>query len=166
MEVLIGAAALCLITVMFSGYRLLKSYNEKPNYKSHKRALSKAENDFYKVLNKAVGDKWNIVFKMRVADIIKPVLPKTFNKKAWWSAFSKISQKHVDFILLDRATAEFICCIELDDNSHNKRSRRKRDRFIDHAFSSAGIKVVHIKCANSYSTSAVESTINTAIKTA
>lgn len=40
--------------------------------------------------------------------------------------------------------------IELDDNSHNSESRKKRDKFINEVFASSGIPMIHIKAKNSY----------------
>jgi very-short-patch-repair endonuclease len=83
--------------------------------------------------------------KVRVSDILK------CDNAAWKQGFGgRISQKHVDFVIVDGRTTEFLLVVELDDRTHRQRERRDRDDFLDRAFAAAGIEVLHVQAAAGY----------------
>lgn len=47
--------------------------------------------------------------------------------------FNKIASKSIDFVLVDKK-CRIKLCIELDDNTHKKKSRIERDKFINELF--------------------------------
>lgn len=55
-----------------------------------------------------------------------------------------------DFALCDPRTFEIVGVIELEDASHGRDSRRKHDRFVDEALTSAGVPFVRIAAQRSY----------------
>lgn len=61
----------------------------------------------------------------------------------WTAAFNKIKAKHVDFVLCDSIQIQPLLAIELDDRSHQRKDRQDRDIFVDKAFRSAGVPIVH-----------------------
>ena len=82
---------------------------------------------------------YDIFPKMRLADIIVPR-----SKEYYLPMFRKISQKHVDFVICDyECRVKFI--IELDDNSHKRQDRVKRDAFVDQACRGAGYTIIHTR---------------------
>ena len=40
--------------------------------------------------------------------------------------------------------------VELDDSSHDRESRKKRDQFVDDVFKKTGLPILHIKAARGY----------------
>lgn len=111
--------------------------------------FTKAERSFYGVLKQIVGTEFEVFGKVRVADILTP--EKTTNKSIWYKAFNGISAKHFDFVICNPGDLSVLCVVELDDSSHNKKDRIKRDDFIDRACKSAGITIVRFAAARSYS---------------
>ena len=100
-------------------------------------------NEFYAFKNiKEIADKYNLLVfpKMRLADIcgVKK------GTKYWNAYFSKIKSKHIDFILCDNVNYSPTIAIELDDNSHEKADRKKRDEFVDSVMKHIGIPILHI----------------------
>lgn len=64
---------------------------------------------------------------------------------------NKIDRKHVDFLLCDPATMKPIMGVELDDASHVRRDRQDRDEFVDQVFEVAGLPLLRVRAAASYS---------------
>ena len=110
--------------------------------------LTPAELSFYGVLTQPVGEDWRVFSKVRLADVITP--EKGLSRSRWQSAFNAISSKHLDFLLCDPADCSPSLAVELDDKSHQRRSRQKRDRLVDDACQSAGLPLLRIKAARTY----------------
>ena len=72
---------------------------------------------------------------MRLADLIEPK-PKEENP-FWMECFNKIKSKHIDFALADEETA-IVALIELDDTSHSRPDREKRDDFVNAVLENTG----------------------------
>lgn len=111
--------------------------------------FSPAERSFLSVLDQAVGGRFRILGKVRLADVIKVTPGHTASARQ--SAFNRIQGKHVDFVLCDPATLKVEYVIELDDKSHGQSKRQSRDEFVDRALAAAGICVVHVPAMRSYS---------------
>ena len=60
--------------------------------------------------------------------------------KEWWALFGKIKSKHIDFAISDNM--RIVALIELDDYSHQRSDRQKRDEFVNNALSTAGYNVI------------------------
>ncbi len=109
--------------------------------------MSPAERSFYGVLTQVVGNRYTVLAKVRLADIL--YVPRSGNN-AWASQQNKINQKHVDFLLCEPTTMAPQIAIELDDASHSRKDRTKRDEFVDAAFTAAGLSVAHVPVKSSY----------------
>ena len=64
--------------------------------------------------------------------------------------FAKVSQKHLDFVLYDVVTTRILAAIELDDRSHQRRDRQRRDQFLEEAMSTAGVSLLRSPAAAHY----------------
>ncbi len=107
------------------------------DYRIRDRFMSKAERSFFGVLCKAVGERYVVFAKVRVADVITP--SKSPDRSRWQSAFNRISSKHFDYILCDPSTLSVEQVVELHDKSHKTTKRAKRDEFLRAACESAGL---------------------------
>ena len=65
--------------------------------------------------------------------------------------FNKIVGKHIDFLICDAATMKPALAIELDDSSHNRASRKKRDHFINEALTAADFPLLRVTAQRQYS---------------
>ena len=92
-----------------------KSKNVLDSYSLRQSLFSKAEANFFSVLKRAVGEKFIVFSKVRLADIFI-----TKNGDGYFTALNKISSKHIDFLLCDPITISPKLAIELDDRSHEK----------------------------------------------
>ena len=104
--------------------------------------LSKKEWAFYKAL-KPITDKYrlHILSKVRLADIVQ--VKNTYKGRKYFKYFSKISAKHIDFVLADPKNLAIKCAIELDDNSHSQIDRQQRDYFIDKVCETVKLPLIH-----------------------
>lgn len=131
---------------------------QKYSYQIRGALLTPSEIKFYRALKQAVGDQFIIFGKVRVADILIP--ENGLNKSHWQRAFNKISAKHFDFVLCNLEDLTVEAVIELDDKSHQKSSRIKRDNFLNQAAQSSGLKMLRFVVKPSYSISEIKSKIS------
>ena len=117
-------------------------------YVAAKGLLSPAERAFFVVLRRAVGEDFQLFAKVRVGDILQ-VRPGVEGKRRF-AAFGRISSKHADFVACDPRTFAVVGVIELDDRSHEREDRRRRDEFFDAAMRVAGVPVLRVPVQRSY----------------
>ena len=115
-------------------------------YRKRDDFLSAAELSFYRALSAAVGTQAHICPKVNLADIFFVVKPNENQ-----GARGRISQKHVDFLLCDSQSMKPLAGIELDDSSHARADRQDRDALVDAVFAAAGLPLLRIPAAASYS---------------
>jgi hypothetical protein len=106
-----------------------------------KPILTEHEREFLKRL-KDVTDKYylHINLKTRLADVFD--VSFATNSKEWGYLFNRIKSKHIDFTILD-SYYNVICFVELDDTTHLKDDRKKRDEFLDKLCVHVGYKLIH-----------------------
>lgn len=109
--------------------------------------LSKAELSFYQVLKSMMKDFMVICPKVSLAELFYVDHP---NKNQ--SAFARIRQKRVDFVICDPATMQPKFAIELDDSSHQREDRLERDEFEEKVFEAANLPLVRIPAQLAYDT--------------
>lgn len=120
----------------------------KYRYERQKYLFTKTEMSFLHTLQKAIGNEFKIMGKVRLSDVITPNSPN--NRSTWQKAFNSITCKHLDFVLCDSETYEIKFAIELDDPSHQRKDRIKRDDFLNSAMQSAGVPLYRFKTQKNY----------------
>lgn len=114
-------------------------------YYPKEHLCSKGEQAFYRVLMHAVPAGMGISMKTRLSDVIGCTAE---GWRAGWGA--KISQKHVDFVIIDPLTTAILLVIELDDKTHQQADRQSRDDFVDAALGAAGVAILRVPAAREY----------------
>ena len=109
--------------------------------------LTQNELKFYKLL-KSITDRNNLNLFSQVS------LYEIINSKDIKS-FNKIKSKTIDFVITD-VNCKIKLCIELDDPTHIKENRQKRDEFIDKLFNILDIKLIRIPVQNFYNLNDLE----------
>jgi Protein of unknown function (DUF2726) len=108
------------------------SYKRKPYF------FTRSENDFFGLLQRTLEGRSVIVFpKVRVADVLE-------TNSGGLAGFNRISQKHVDYLLVSLPNFQPIMAIELDGKSHGSEKQQKGDAVKDQAFKSAGVPLVRV----------------------
>ncbi len=94
-----------------------------------------------------------------MADILK-VIPESNNQQGYRN---KIEKKHVDFVLCEKKRLNYIAAIELDDSSHKRKDRVKRDKFVNNAFREAKLPLIRIDWQNEYNIEYIKNRIQEAL---
>ena len=129
-----------------------RAYEQRPS------VLTPPEKYFYNVLSSIYKDRFIILAKVRIADLIK--VRSTIGRKQFWGYFSKIGMKHLDFVLVDKTSFSTLCVIELDDKSHEKRERITRDKFVNQVMAQTGIPLYRFKVKRRYDRADIAQTLN------
>jgi hypothetical protein len=137
----------------------MNSACETHPYTSRITLLTDGERRFFcDGLRPAVGQRFLVSFKVRLADVI------TVN--CWRSSFGrKIAQKHLDFVLLSPTATRIIAAIELNDATHRLASRQRRDDFVRSALGSAKVPFVSFSVYRTYRPALIRRRILQAIAT-
>ena len=147
-----------LLVVLILGRLLLTG--AKPPYERRPSLVTDTERHFFDSLQEAVDGRWAVFSMVRLADIIR-VKPKT---PKWQSWQNKIQAKHIDFVICEWGTLEILLAIELDDRSHERADRIRRDKFVDGALSAADVPILRVKAAKSYKVGELRRSIQRRIK--
>ena len=140
--------------------RQARSRRSRPKlpYKPRYTLLSRGEAAFFFALRAAVRGRYLIAFKVRLADLI------TCSESAWNDGFGHmIARHHLDFVLCDHGTTNIRLAIELDDRSHDKAVRKKRDVFVNEALATAGVPLLRIQAAARYEIDYIEHVLLSAL---
>jgi very-short-patch-repair endonuclease len=129
---------------------------EKLPYQKRASLLTESELTFYRALSQAVNGQWSIHAMVRLADLIQ-VRPQTPKFQAWQN---RIHAKHVDFLLCDQGSMEAKLALELDDRTHERPDRQRRDEFVDQALADAGVPLLRVDVGESYDPAALRKTID------
>jgi hypothetical protein len=154
-SLVLACCLICILFLCFAG----RSIRPRRIYFPRARLLSPAELQFFHTLKTVVGENFWIFAKVRVADLIEV---RGLYGRDWWAAFSRVSQKHVDFLVASRKTLEVLLAIELDDRSHHMGDRQNRDDLLNAVFLQAGIPLIRFNL--DYSTTHVRDALCEALQ--
>jgi hypothetical protein len=151
---------LVLLAIVASAINLFNTWRRTPRgypYETQDSLFSPAERSFLVVLEQAVGQRYRILGKVRLADVIR--VKRGMSRAAWQAAFNRIQSKHLDFVACDPSdlTVQFV--VELDDKSHAKASRQNRDDFVNHALAAAGVRLLRFPVKRTYSVQDIQNQI-------
>jgi hypothetical protein len=139
-------------------WRWVRGKRRRRAYRSRCTLLSRGEAAFHAPLQQAVAGRYFIMCKVRLADVV------TCSERNWRRGMGgAISQKHLDFVLCDRQTTRILLAIELDDRSHERADRRKRDAFVNQVMHDAGVPLLRFKAASEYSVESIQRRVMPAI---
>jgi Protein of unknown function (DUF2726) len=119
-----------------------------------------AEQKFYQALDEAINGRLMILAKIRIADLLSLT---SKSQSARYRVFRSISCKHVDFVLVEASNLRPLVAIELDDSSHQRADRRKRDQFLDDLFDKAEFPLLRFKTASWYSPRSIAAKVEKAL---
>ncbi|EES1150167.1 DUF2726 domain-containing protein, partial [Escherichia coli] len=112
-------------------------------WQRQKTLLTEREVRFMKGLFRIVDMKrWYLCPQVRVADIARlngNIRPRS---RQWWQLFRMVSQWHVDVVIVERRSFSIVAAVELDDASHLRPERRRRDILLEEVLRQAGIPLL------------------------
>ena len=122
--------------------------------------VTPAEQRFYEALDEAVDGRLLILSKVRVADLLSVT---SESRSARYRVFRSIASKHVDFVLVEAKNLRPLAAIELDDSTHRRLDRRKRDELLDDLFAKANLPLIRFKTGSTYNPRSIEAQIEEAL---
>lgn len=102
-----------------------------------KALLTPTEARFHACLESLTEGRCRIQVKPRLSDVFQ-------HEKQDIAALNRINSRHVDFVICRTDDWTPMLAIELDDDSHERADRKKRDMFVNSLFASAGIPLLRI----------------------
>lgn len=117
-------------------------------YYARKSLFTPAERSFLGVLEPSLPSGVRVLGKVRLEDFLG--VKKGLTRAERLAARNRINRKHVDFLLVRVDDLSPLAGIELDDSSHDEEDRQERDAFVDTAFASAGLPILHMPVQRSY----------------
>lgn len=131
-------------------------------YQKKDSLLTEAEKQFFSVLQNIVADRYLIFSQVSILEILSPA--GGLDTRTRYSAHNRIQAKHIDFLLCEKETIRPLIAIELDDSSHyTQQDRIARDNFLNEAFASAGLPLLHIKTSSHYNPDTIQADINSVL---
>ena len=112
------------------------------DYRLVKQLLTANERAFYEALRLALPVGTVIMVQValnRVVEVRNPWRGDSWRDPRW----NRIAQKSLDFVVMRSADARPVVVIELDDASHERPERRRRDELLDAVLASAGLPIIH-----------------------
>lgn len=157
MKWLVAVAALVVILLVTRARFRRSKHRPASPYTLHASVFTPAEVEFLHVLDRAVGERYRIFGKIRVADVI--ALRKDLDSRSHRIAFSRIGAKHFDFVLCSRWDFSIVGVIELNDSSHLRQKRAQRDAFLVDICNAIGLPILIVRARRQYSASKLRSVI-------
>lgn len=151
-------ALIAVVVITLVCLNWLKKSIQYP-YEKIDSLATKTELKFFHVLKAVVSDRFVIFGKVRIADLLK-VTSGSKNRMSWQN---KINCKHIDFVLCDPESLNILVAVELDDRSHQREDRIKRDEFVNKAFEDANLPILRVKTKKEYDVKALTKAIDLAV---
>lgn len=120
------------------------------NYIKKEYVMTQTELIFYRELKK-VTDKLELSIFPQVN--LERIINVKDNSK---TDRNRIKSRSIDYTIVNNKNCKIVCCIELDDYTHNYKNRIERDNFINELFDTVGIKLHRIKVNNTYKSEELE----------
>lgn len=119
---------------------IIKKNKDRLPYAKKPYLLTPTEHKFFNILEKTSRDKYYIFPQIVLSDIVQ--LKGRGSLKSGYR--NKIDKKTVDFVLFDKENISPVLVIELDDYTHKRLSRKRRDNFVNEVLEHCGIPILHI----------------------
>lgn len=129
------------------------SGEEELPYALNDSLMTAAEISFFHTL-KLAADGRCVMAKVRIADVLRVTA-----REKRQSHFNRISAKHVDFLVCNEPDMRPLAAIELNDKSHQRESRKKRDDFVRRALSQAGLPLIEVPASRAYTVEELRSAL-------
>lgn len=116
---------------------------EKAKYRYNRKNffLTRAEHECYDALFEAVGTEYRIFAQVHLSTLVDHKV----QGQDWRAALAHINRKSVDFVLCDKAYLSPKLAIELDDKSHERPDRQKRDYEVERILREADIPLLRLE---------------------
>jgi hypothetical protein len=115
-----------------------QKYSLKPS------VLTIAEKEFLGVLEKIIGTQYRIECQVQLSSMVHVNDSSEYFTN--YHDFNRIKAKSIDFVLFNEGLNPQLA-IELDDRTHSRIDRIKRDLFVDDVMKQIGLPILHVRVA-------------------
>lgn len=116
-------------------------------YRKRDSLLSGAERALYETLVHVAGERYRVLAKVRMADVLW--MPKLALHR--WAHWSRMAQKHLDFVVCDRRGLEPLLVVELESSATRPGHAEERSEFVAAALGAAALPLLRLPLKRSYS---------------
>lgn len=106
--------------------------------------MTQTELKFYRELKKVTDELELIIFPQ--INLERIINVKDNNKPDR----NRIKSRSIDFTIVNNKNCKIVCCIELDDYTHNRENVKKLDNFKNELFKQVNIPLYRVKVSNIY----------------
>ena len=114
------------------------------NYETNNYVMTQTELKFYRELKKVTDELELIIFPQ--INLERIINVKDNNKVDR----NRIKSRSIDFTIVNNKNCKIVCCIELDDYTHNRENVKKLDNFKNELFKQVNIPLYRVKVSNIY----------------
>lgn len=119
--------------------------------------FTQVESAFLNLLERAVGDQYKIVSRVKLIDVID--CKQGLSVKAKRAAINKVKNKQLDYVLIDKEKLTIVAAVDLVNNANRDGHKAQRDWFVNGALEAAGIPHIRMKVKSGYKPSEVRDAI-------
>jgi hypothetical protein len=117
-------------------------------FKKKVSLFTPVERTFLAMIEEAVGQKYRIMCRVRLADIV--TVRQSTDKKTSKDALARASGRHLDFVLCSKEDMSPVMAIDLVHNNGKEGYKSQRDWFVTGSLDAAHIPHVRIKVRSGY----------------
>jgi len=109
------------------------------------------ERMFMPVLEKVVGEQYEIISKVPLSEVLQPA--ENLPKRAQNKAVRIVQGRQFDFIVVDKASRSIICAVELDEHKFDKKTFKKQDLYLEDLCQQIGLPLLRVPSQRGYNLS-------------
>ncbi len=113
------------------------------------RFMTANEKCFLPVLEDALGANYRVFAQVRLAEIVDVTARVGGARRQ--AALNKVFGKSVDFVICSAGTLDPVAVLEVDDRTHLRFDRQRRDAFVNAVFAEIGLPLVRVGARMEYS---------------
>lgn len=114
------------------------------------------ENRFFDSLQSVAGANYLVFPQVHLSAF----LDEKAYYQSWRRAFYSVNAKSVDYVICDRSSRRPVVAVELDDASHSRDDRRKRDAFVEGLLKSVDLPLVRFSDIDNLTTEQIKSKLD------
>lgn len=128
-------------------------YFDLSKFKTNGYVMTQTELLFYKELKKVTDKLELIIFPQVNLERIINVYDNNYTDR------NRIKSRSIDYTIVNNQNCKVVCCIELDDYTHNQKKVKEVDEFKNELFKKVKIPLYRIKVNNQYNLEELENKI-------
>ncbi|WP_291366582.1 DUF2726 domain-containing protein [Acetobacter sp. UBA5411] len=109
---------------------------------SRDRLLTEWERRSLQIIKRQLRTGYHVCPQVRLADLVQVSAP---DRKTYFQAATQVQRKSIDFVVVSEETGEAAFAIELDDKTHDRPDRRRRDICVNAVFKQIGIPLLRYR---------------------